>query len=123
MSIVLQRDSRTNITYAYHNVVTWVKDEKRSQQKRTLIGRISTETGEIIPTKGNRRKNQVDENLIKKEIEAYNQNLKTRSQSSKSVDRPEDNSGQQLLNNEENEKLRKVLVDFAKAILKIYEQK
>ena len=123
MSIVLQRDSRTNITYAYHNVVTWVKDEKRSQQKRTLIGRISTETGEIIPTNGNRRKNQVDENLIKKEIEAYNQSLKTGGQSSKSVDRPEDNSGQQLLNNEENEKLRKVLVDFAKAILEIYEQK
>ncbi|MBR1684249.1 MAG: hypothetical protein IJ708_03870 [Clostridia bacterium] len=125
MSIVLQHDSRTNTTYAYHNVVTWIKDEKRSHQKRTLIGRVSPVTGEIIPTAGNRRRNQVDENLIKEEIEAYNQKVKARNQPSMSVERLENDSSQQIQNSnsKENEQLRKALLDFAKAILDIYEEK
>ncbi|MBQ8161450.1 MAG: hypothetical protein IJ083_12010 [Clostridia bacterium] len=122
MSIVLQHDSRTHITYAYHNDVTWIKDEKRSHQKRTLIGRISPETGEIIPTTGNRRKNQIDENVIQEEIAAYNQKIKNESLSGKSVDRSESNSSQPFLSNEENEELREALINLAKVILKIYDK-
>ena len=123
MSIVLQHDSRSNTTYAYHNVVTWIKDEKRSHQKRTLIGRVSPENGEIIPTAGNRRRNQVDENLIKEEIEAYNQKVRARNQLSTSVERHDSSQQTENSNSKENEQLRKALVDFAKAILDIYEEK
>ena len=75
MSIVLQFDPRANVTYAYHNEITWDKESKRSKSKRTLIGKLDTESGEIIPSSGKRRRNQIDEEIIRKEIEEYNQKV------------------------------------------------
>jgi hypothetical protein len=52
LGIVYQTDKRSNITYAYENQSFWDKELKRSRSKRTLIGRVDKETGEIIPTDG-----------------------------------------------------------------------
>ena len=52
MGIVYQTDKRSGITYAYENKSYWDKDLKRSRSKRTLIGRVDKETGEIMPTDG-----------------------------------------------------------------------
>ncbi len=52
MGIVYQTDKRSGITYAYENQSFWDKELKRSRSKRTLIGRVDKETGEIIPTDG-----------------------------------------------------------------------
>ena len=56
MGIVYQKDKRSGITYAYENVSFWDKELKRSRSKRTLIGRVDNETGEIIPTDGRCKK-------------------------------------------------------------------
>lgn len=52
MVIVHQKDRRSGITYAYESISTWDKEKKQSRSKRTLVGRVDKETGEIIPTDG-----------------------------------------------------------------------
>ena len=50
MAIVRQLDRRSGITYAYESKSYWDKEKKQSRSKRTLIGRVDPDTGEIIPT-------------------------------------------------------------------------
>jgi transposase len=57
-TIVYQKDKRSGITYAYESVSFWDKEKKQSRAKRTLIGRVDPNTGEIIPTDGRGRKKQ-----------------------------------------------------------------
>ena len=57
MGIVYQKDKRSGITYVYENQSFWDKELKRSRSKRTLIGRLNEETGEVVPTDGRNRKN------------------------------------------------------------------
>ena len=52
MSIVYQTDKRSGITYAYESKSYWDKETKMPRCKRTLIGRVDPETGEINPTDG-----------------------------------------------------------------------
>jgi hypothetical protein len=56
MAIVYQKDKRSRITYAYESKSFWDKEKKMSRAKRTLIGRVDPETGEIIPTDGRCKK-------------------------------------------------------------------
>ena len=56
MSIVFAKDKRSGITYAYESKSYWDKEKKMPRCKRTLIGRVDTETGEIKPTDGRCRK-------------------------------------------------------------------
>lgn len=56
MGIVYQKDKRSGITYAYESKAYWDKEKKQSRAKRTLIGRVDEETGEIVPTDGRVRK-------------------------------------------------------------------
>ena len=55
-AIVYQTDKRSGITYAYESVSFWDREKQQSRSKRTLIGRVDTKTGEIIPTDGRGRK-------------------------------------------------------------------
>jgi len=64
MAIIKQYDKRSGITYAYESHSYWDKEKKTSRAKRTLIGRVVPETGDIIPTDG-RCKNR----RVKQEIE------------------------------------------------------
>jgi hypothetical protein len=57
MSIVYQTDKRSGITYAYESKAYWDKEKKQSRSKRTLIGRVDPETGEIKKTDGRCLKN------------------------------------------------------------------
>lgn len=57
MSIVYQTDKRSGITYAYESKSYWDKEKKQSRSKRTLIGRVDPQTGEIRKTDGRCKKN------------------------------------------------------------------
>lgn len=57
MSIVYNKDKRSGITYAYESKSYWDKEKQQSRSKRTLIGRVDQETGEIIKTDGRCKKN------------------------------------------------------------------
>jgi ATP-dependent phosphoenolpyruvate carboxykinase len=59
MAIIHQHDKRSGITYVYESKSYWDKEKKMSRAKRTLIGRLVPETGEIIPTDGRCRKDKV----------------------------------------------------------------
>ena len=56
-TIVFQTDKRIGVTYAYESTAFWDKEKKQSRAKRTLIGRLDPETGEIVPTS---RRNKVE---------------------------------------------------------------
>ena len=57
MSIVYHTDKRSGITYAYESKSYWDSEKKQSRSKRTLIGRVDPDTGEIRKTDGRCRKN------------------------------------------------------------------
>ena len=59
MAIIYQHDKRSGITYAYDSHSYWDKEKKTSRAKRTLIGRVVPETGEIIPTDGRCKKDKI----------------------------------------------------------------
>ena len=55
-SIIKSLDKRSGITYVYSSESYWDKEKKAPRNRRTLIGKIDPETGEIVPTNGARRK-------------------------------------------------------------------
>lgn len=61
MAIIHQYDKRSGITYAYESYSQWDKEKKMSRAKRTLIGRVDPDTGEIVPTDGRCRKGKAKE--------------------------------------------------------------
>lgn len=61
MAIIYQHDKRSGITYAYESIAQWDKEKKMSRAKRTLIGRVDPNTGEIVPTDGRNKKPKVEE--------------------------------------------------------------
>lgn len=56
MAIIYQHDKRSGITYAYESRSYWDKEKKQSRAKRTLIGRVDPDSGEIVPTDGRCKK-------------------------------------------------------------------
>jgi len=50
-AIIFQTDKRTGITYAYESISHWDKEKKQSRARRTLIGKVDTDSGKIIPTR------------------------------------------------------------------------
>lgn len=52
MAIIKQFDKRSGITYVYDSKSYYDKEKKCSRAKRTLIGKIDPNTGEMIPTDG-----------------------------------------------------------------------
>ena len=69
-SIVYQKDKRSGLTYAYESLSYWDKEKQQSRAKRTLIGRLDPETGEIVPTDGRRRKAKEEAANIKRDPKA-----------------------------------------------------
>ena len=52
MAIIKQFDKRSGITYVYDSKSYYDKEKKCSRAKRTLIGKLDPNTGEIIPIDG-----------------------------------------------------------------------
>ena len=64
-TIVYQTDKRSGITYAYESISFWDKEKQQSRSKRTLIGRVNTDTNEIVPTDGRCRKKKAENTMAK----------------------------------------------------------
>lgn len=71
MGIVKQYDKRSGITYAYESHAYWDSEKKMSRAKRTLLGRIDPETGEIVPTDGRNRKKKEEKPTTTPSLEDY----------------------------------------------------
>lgn len=61
MPIIYQTNKTTGITYAYENASHWDKAKKQSRAKRTLIGKVDSSTGKIVPTRKYKKKEAVPE--------------------------------------------------------------
>ena len=72
-SIVYQKDKRSGLTYAYESIAYWDKEKQQSRAKRTLIGRLDPETGEIVPTDGRRRKKKEESAVSTRGPKAFEQ--------------------------------------------------
>jgi len=59
MAIVYQHDKRSGLTYAYESHSYWDKEKKITRANRRLIGRVDSETGEIVPTDGRHKKDKI----------------------------------------------------------------
>lgn len=57
MSLVYRKDKQSGTTYVYESKGYWDKEKQQARARRTLIGKIDVETGEIVPTRGSCRKN------------------------------------------------------------------
>ena len=51
VAIVYQTNKQSKITYAYESVSCWDKEKQQSRAKRRCIGKVDSETKEIIPTR------------------------------------------------------------------------
>jgi len=68
MAMVKQLDKRSGITYVYESISYWDREKKQPRSKRTLIGRLDTVTGEIVPTdgRGKRRAQKEADPVVRK---------------------------------------------------------
>lgn len=71
MAVIKQYHKDTGITYAYESVSYWDAEKKQSRSKRTLLGKVDPDTGEIIPTgdRGRKKKKASDEGADLKEAQ------------------------------------------------------
>ena len=58
MGIIYQKNKKTGITYVYQNEAYWDKEKQQSRAKRTLIGKLDPDTGEILPTRSYKKKQE-----------------------------------------------------------------
>ena len=70
--IVYQTNKKTGITYAYESFSYWDKEKKQPRSKRKYIGRVDSDTGEIVTT----RKRRSDAGESSDSIDEYIAQLK-----------------------------------------------
>lgn len=68
MAIIKQFDKRSGITYVYDSKSYYDKEKKCSRAKRTLIGKIDPNTGEMIPTDGRNKGAKSNSNPVSQEV-------------------------------------------------------
>ena len=51
MAIIHQTNKKTGITYVIESESYWDKDKQQPRSHRTIIGKIDSDTGEVVPTK------------------------------------------------------------------------
>jgi hypothetical protein len=61
MAIVYHTSKKTGVTYAYENEAFWDKKKQQSRAKRKPIGKVDPATGDIIPTRGYKKKVEIIE--------------------------------------------------------------
>lgn len=69
MAIIKQFDKRSGITYVYDSKSYYDKEKKCSRAKRTLIGKIDPNTGEMIPTDGRNKGAKSKTNTVSPELD------------------------------------------------------
>lgn len=59
MAMIKQLDKRSGITYVYESTSYWDRDKKQPRSKRTLIGRLDPNSGEVVPTDGRGKRRSI----------------------------------------------------------------
>lgn len=61
-NIIKQHDKRSGHTYFYESISYWDPEKKQSRAKRTMIGKLDPNTGEMVPTDGRMKKKKKRKN-------------------------------------------------------------
>lgn len=69
MAIIKQFDKRSGITYVYDSKSYYDKEKKCSRAKRTLIGKLDPDSGEIIPTDGRNKGAKTKDKTVPKRVD------------------------------------------------------
>lgn len=69
MAIIKQFDKRSGITYVYDSKSYYDKEKKCSRARRTLIGKIDPDTGEMVPTDGRNKGARSKPNAVSPEAD------------------------------------------------------
>lgn len=67
MSIIKHRNKSSGVVYVYESESYWDKEKKQPRSRRTLLGKLDEETGEIIPTGKSGRKKSTEEKPLSKD--------------------------------------------------------
>ena len=59
-SIIKKLDKQSGVTYVYESESYWDKEKKQPRSKRKLIGKIDSQTGEIVPTGGRKGRKKAE---------------------------------------------------------------
>ena len=59
MAMIKQLDKRSGITYVYESTSYWDRAKKQPRSKRTLIGRLDPDSGEVVPTDGRGKRRSI----------------------------------------------------------------
>ena len=68
MAIIKQFDKRSGIAYVYDSKSFYDKEKKCSRAKRTLIGKLDPDSGEIIPTDGRNKGAKSKDKTVPKKV-------------------------------------------------------
>jgi len=68
MGVIYQTDKRVGITYAYENESYWDKEKGQPRSRRKLIGRLDEATGDIVPTRGYKKKGKPAEDQVREQL-------------------------------------------------------
>lgn len=79
-SIVYHVDKKTGAKYAFENISFWDKEKKQPRSKRKYLGKVDSETGNIIPSRGRSSHIQETEAEKENEIQKLRAELKNRDQ-------------------------------------------
>ncbi len=66
MGIVYQKNKKTGITYVYKNEAYWDREKQQSRAKRTLIGKLDPDSGEVVPTRSYRKDSEQKDGILRK---------------------------------------------------------
>lgn len=75
MAIIKHKDKRTGVTYVYESESYWDKEKQQPRSKRTLIGKLDEETGEIIPTGKSGRKKSDNKSSEPSEVKPISEQI------------------------------------------------
>jgi len=63
-NIVYQQNKKSGVIYAYDNRPYWDPEKKQSRAKRKLLGKIDPLTGNIVPTRGRKAKEDAADHTV-----------------------------------------------------------
>ena len=56
INVIYQQNKKSGVIYAYENRSYWDPEKKQSRANRKLLGKVDPQTGDIVPTRGRKAK-------------------------------------------------------------------
>ena len=68
LKVVFQQNKKSGVIYAYENRPYWDPEKKQSRASRKLLGKVDSLTGNIVPTRGRKAKEETADQTVEKPV-------------------------------------------------------